>query len=49
VIVLDANILVGFVLQRRVRQLIEAYQSSVRFFASEVALAGAQSDLCHAE
>jgi predicted nucleic acid-binding protein len=35
VIVLDANILISFVLGERVRQLIETYQSSVRFFAPE--------------
>jgi predicted nucleic acid-binding protein len=38
VIVLDANILIRFVLGRRVRELIETYQSeSVRFLAPEVA------------
>jgi predicted nucleic acid-binding protein len=36
VIVLDANILISFVLGKRVRELMETYQARVRFFAPEV-------------
>jgi predicted nucleic acid-binding protein len=45
VIVLDANILIRFVLGRCVRELVEKYQSAVRFFAPEVAFRDAAAYL----
>jgi predicted nucleic acid-binding protein len=45
VIVVDANILVRFVLGRAVRHLIETNQSKVRFFTSEAAFLEAAEHL----